>query len=353
MNSQELKLHIANNDKYEDILKDCGCHSFKNQEKYLRCSLDGKHNNSISLNKELLILKDFSGYYDGDIFSFVMKIKELSFADVIKYIHNILGLKYDGFKKLKIKDNKSDPLGLFKDIRKKSKLNIEDIQLERYDDNILNQYIPNLHIDWAKTIMNKTRDVFNIGYSVNQSRICIPHTHYETGEIVGVVGRTVLELHDELGVAKYFPLIKYKKSHNLYGLYENYKYIQKAGYVTVFEGEKSVLKRHTRFDYTCTSIGCHEMSDKQAEILKSLNVEVVIAFDKDVEMYKIMKNCERIYPLHNVSFILDRYDILKEKDSPSDANLKNYKKLFDNRINYTETIHQKFLEMKNKRSSHG
>ena len=32
---------------------------------------------------------------------------------------------------------------------------------------------------------------------------------------------------------------------NLYGLYENYDAIQKAGYVVVFEAEKSVLKRDT------------------------------------------------------------------------------------------------------------
>jgi len=42
---------------------------------------------------------------------------------------------------------------------------------------------------------------------------------------------------------KYFITPGMRKEINIYGLWENYKDIQKAGYIVIFEAEKSVLKK--------------------------------------------------------------------------------------------------------------
>lgn len=351
MNAQELKKYIIKNNYQKNILIYCDCHSIKKSKNWLRCSLKSKNNNAIGLNLKSLKIKDFSNSdLNGDLFSFIMNIKNISFAETIKEIHNLFNLKYEKYnKKVKNIKKNNDPLSFFKKIRKKSNNNIEIEDLKEYQNNIFDNYIPLLYKDWAKIITERTRKKFNIGFSPKKERIIIPHTHYEKGYMCGVIGRTVNELYDKLNIAKYYPIIPYKKSNNLYGLYENYAEIQKAGYVTVFEGEKAVLMRHTRLDSTCVSIGCNEISEQQIKILKSLNVEIVIAFDNDISLYQILKNCEKFYPLYNVSFIKDRWNILDKKDSPADANLKNYKKLFDRRIFYNDKIHKKFIEMKKRR----
>lgn len=354
MDKEQLKSYIDENDLYYNVLEFLDCHTIQESTKdFIRCSLDNKNNNSIGLQRKTFKVKDFSNMgLSGDIFSLIMDVKNVNFSESIKLLHNLFNLKYTKYTQEK-KESYKDPFCIFKKIRRKSKGFDEIDEMKKYSDNIINNWIPYLHTSWSCDMLEKTRKKFDIGFSIRDQRITIPHRHYETGDLIGVVGRTVNELQEELNIPKYFPLIKYPKSRNLYGLFQNYKHIQNLGYITVFEGEKSVHKRDARFDYSCVSIGCHEISNEQVKILKELNVEIIIAFDKDVSLFDILKNCEKFYPIKNVSFIYDKNNILSDKDSPADSNLGNYKNLFDNRIKYTEKIHNKFLEMKERKISNG
>ena len=66
--------------------------------------------------------------------------------------------------------------------------------------------------------------------------------------------------------------------------------------------------------------------------------------------YDILKMCEKFYPLYNISFIKDNFNILKEKDSPADANIDNFNILFKNRIKYDDKWHNVFLKMEDKQN---
>ena len=131
---------------------------------------------------------------------------------------------------------------------------------------------------------------------------------------------------------------------NLYGLQENYEGIQKAGDVCVYESEKSVLKRHSRLDRTGVAVGSHNLSDEQVKILVGINVNITLAYDKDIPLKHIRSECERFYGLRNISYIYDKYDLLKEKDSPADAPNKIYNYLFKHRIKYDEKEHREYLK---------
>ena len=61
-----------------------------------------------------------------------------------------------------------------------------------------------------------------------------------TGELLGYNARTSVENYELFDIPKYFITLGYQKQNNIYGLYENYKSIKEADYVTVFESEKSV-----------------------------------------------------------------------------------------------------------------
>ena len=156
-------------------------------------------------------------------------------------------------------------------------------------------------------------------------------------------------------IPKYFPIKPYLKSGNVYGLWENYKYIQEKGYCVVFEGQKSVLKRDTMLDYTATAVCGHDISEEQVKILAGLNLkEIIIAFDKDVMQHELRAQCEKFYGIRNVSYIYDKDDLLQDKDAPIDQGNEIYQYLFNNRIAYNINEHDEYLkylhEQKIKRS---
>ena len=338
METTELKQYIIDNNKICDILESLECKNIKEKGLFVTASFhNGDNPQGININKENLSFNSFSRDLKGDIFSLVMYIKDCDFYENIKYLHGILGLKLT-HKKKENKIETFDPLSLFKKIIATRYSQDEIEELNKYGEDVLHDYYPYLTKDWIieNGIIEPVRKKFDLGYSPKFNRIIIPHRHFETGEIVGIIGRTLNPLYKELDISKYYPIIKYNKSKNLYGLYENYAEIQNKGYVVVYESEKSVVRRSARLDNTGVALGCKNLSKYQLKILKSLNVEIIIALDNDVNLKETLEMCDLFYPSKKVSFIKDKWNILGEKDSPADTNIKNYDKLFKNRNNYNE-----------------
>jgi len=346
MTSIELKQYILDNNKLQEILKSLDCHGIKEYTKELRCGLPNHtSNNNIAINKETLSTKIFqsdSEIIRGDLLTLVMTIKNISFPEANKYLHKLLGLEY----KFKIKEDKSDkkdPLNVFKKVkRKRCVVNLDDIEL--YDEGIIKEYIPLPHIDWIRTdgILPFTCELFKVGYSADKRRITLPWRIWygEENDFAGVIGRTTIKEYSMLDIPKYFPLKKFPKSMHLYGLQENYKTIQEAGYVLVYESEKSTLKRHSRKDGTGVSIGSHCLSEEQVKILIGLNVSVIIAYDKDVSLQYIRSECEKFKFIRPIYFIYDKYDLLEDKMSPADASNTIFNYLLKHKIKYDKSEHK-------------
>jgi len=146
-------------------------------------------------------------------------------------------------------------------------------------------------------------------------------------------------------IPKFFKLSKtYPKGLNVYGLNENYQSIQEAGYCVVLEAQKSVIKRYSKKDETAVSIGNCELTEEQVRILISLNVEIIIALDEGISINHIRKECDKFYPIRKVSYMYDRWDLIKKgsKDSPADMQNKIYNFLRKHRTVYDESERRKF-----------
>ncbi|WP_252251252.1 DNA primase [Clostridium sp. VAP52] len=310
------------------------------------------HNNSTAtaIKKESLSVTIYGSDGDirGDIITLIMDIKFLVFPKAIKYIHKILGLKYYGINTKSKDTEKVDILRVFKKALKKYK-DYYDEELKILSEDITKEYEQIPYIEWVKEgILPRTQQIFGIGYSSKSNRVVIPHRYWcgNENDYVGLIGRTLVKNYDMFDIPKYFPLHKYHKSKNLYGLQENYKGIQEAGYVTVFEAEKSTLKRHSKKDYTGVSLFGHELSLEQAKILISLNVDIIIALDKDISLNFVRSICEMFYGIRNTYYIYDEYGLLNEKESPADKHEKIYKVLFNRRVKYDEKEHNEYLKYK-------
>lgn len=357
MTINELKEYIYNENKIEYILKQLGCHEIKyngQREYWSATQPDGDNPMGVVIrNNQYLNYRSFSrgvDYEDGkDLISLVEIVKKMSFIESVKYIHKILEIPFEFKKKEEKPQKKYDPLSVFKKVLRCNRRVIDVADIQILEDKLLNDFVPMLHISWLKQgITERTRRKFGLCYSYRHKRVVIPMKYWATGELLGFNQRTVVENYKEFGIKKYFITPTYPKQLNLYGLYENYDPIQKAGYVVVYEAEKSVLKRDSLNDSTGVALSGHTLSEEQVRILIGLNVEVVIAFDKDICVDEVRHACEKFKNIRKVSYIQDNNNILDEKDSPADARNKDFQFLFDNRIVYDREEQRKYQESLNK-----
>ena len=352
----ELKKYIFHEGKIEFILNEIGCghivyHPTKEYYSCSNCNGDNKTAINIS-NNEYLNCRNYTREKEFDEKSDLLTLvqynkslnnKNFSFFDTVKYLHKLLGLPLT-FKKQEEKKKVVDPLYIFKKVKaKRKRQNVLDFQV--LDESELQDFVPYVHIDFFREgIMSWTVKKFGLAYSYRFKRNVIPLRYWLTGELLGFNMRTSVENYELFDIKKYFITPGYPKQMNLFGLWENKQFIQEKGYVVVYEAEKSVLKRDSLNDSTGVAVSGHEISDEQVKILIGLNCEIIIAFDKDIDIDHIRHCCEKFYGIRKVSYIWDKYDLLGEKDSPADAQNKIFEFLMQYRITYDYEEHNKYLK---------
>ena len=353
MTALELKNYIYKNGKIPFVLESIGCGNITYHEKkdYYSCSnaVGGDCNNPAAINiknDSYLNYRNYTrnvSYDDGqDIISLVEYNKSCDFVEAMKYLHELFGFTYSYEKK--IEKPKNDSWFIFSKYatrrRKQSK------EFNPMDEGVLTDFVPYIHINLFKEgIIKKTIKKFELGYSYRWKRTIFPIRYWLDGTLMGYNARSSVENCEEFGIPKYFITPGLRKEINLYGLWQNYKEIQKAGYITVFEAEKSVLKRDSLNDPTGVALEGHFMSDEQVRIILGTGVkEVIIAMDKDVPIEEVWNMCEKFYGMRKVSYIYDEYNVLGPKDSPADAKNKVYKILFKYRRKYDAKKHHEYLK---------
>ena len=352
----ELKKYIFHEGKIEFILNEIGCghivyHPTKEYYSCSNCNGDNKTAINIS-NNEYLNCRNYTREKEFDEKSDLLTLvqynkslnnKNFSFFDTVKYLHKLLGLPLT-FKKQEEKKEVVDPLYIFKKVKaKRKRQNVLDFQV--LDESELQDFVPYVHIDFFREgIMPWTVKKFGLAYSYRFKRNVIPLRYWLTGELLGFNMRTSVENYELFDIKKYFITPGYPKQMNLFGLWENKQFIQEKGYVIVYEAEKSVLKRDSLNDSTGVAVSGHEISDEQVKILIGLNCEIIIAFDKDIDIDHIRHCCEKFYRIRKVSYIWDKYDLLGEKDSPADAQNKIFEFLMQYRVTYDYEEHNKYLK---------
>lgn len=350
INANDLKEYIVENNCVPTILESLGCHDIKEYRDEWRAALPNKKNKTaVCVKKESLssAIRTGDGSTKGDIFTVVMDIKNISFGKANRYLHKLLGLVYS-YESKNDNEDKPDPLQIFKKVKRRTHKLDKDIPV--YDESCMKEYIDLPYIGWVREgILPMACKRFNIGYSYDRKRIVIPERKWDgdDNEYIGITGRTTIPNYEFLDIPKYFKLSNtYPKGLNVYGLNENYKSIQEAGYAIIMESQKSVLKRYSRLDKTGVAIGSCEITDEQVRILIGLNVELCICLDEGISLQHIRKECEKFYKIRKVSYMYDGWGLLKKgsKDSPADANNKIFNFMFKHRTIYDENEHNKYLE---------
>lgn len=215
-----------------------------------------------------------------------------------------------------------------------------------YPEEVLNIFDKIYPPEWiVEGITKASMDTYNILFSMSRNQIIIPHYNYD-GHLVGIRGR-LLNKEEAETYGKYMPLriedtlYRHRLMFNLYGLHLSKVNIKRKGIAILFEGEKSVLKYESFFGDNISAAVCgSSISKAQIDLLSKAGAkEVVIAFDKEFSnnkeratyYNKLCSIAERFTRHMDFSIIMDRENLLTEKDSPIDQGVDIFNQLLKTR----------------------
>lgn len=351
MNAENFKEYLKEDlERIEKVLESAGCHSiWRSGDEIRSATPDGRNHTAVSVNVDTLFCRVYQEgeTWRGDIISLVQYFRKEKFSETFRFLKGIFGLSGKF-----VKENKIDPLATFKQLRKGTKIitNLNELEVPKFGMETLSDFVMLPHINFFyEGITLQTQEIFKICYDPQQDRIVIPHFAWDDIDaIVGMTGRTLrskIEI-EEFKIPKYWNYVKgYKKMYNLFGFSHSLPFIVKNKMIIIFEAEKSVMKNwsQTRNEGFSVSVGGHEISSVQAQIILQntpADVEVVVAFDKDVMTMKdddgnqigeqyLREQCSKFSKYRKTSYIWDNPDfpILGEKDSPIDKGVVKFQHL--------------------------
>lgn len=336
MDVKHLKEFVYENNRIVDILTELGMHHIRwcDGNKYITCAMpDGDNPSStVIYNNEHFNVTAYTRnikdpFNNSDLISLTCFVKKLYFSQAIKYLCDLCGLDY-------YTNSEEELPASILWMRQLRQMNTgindeEEIPLKPIDDYVLTYYHQQPIADWIKYdgVSYDVQQEFEIGFDLQTERVTIP-IRDDIGNLVGVKGRLWSGLESE-SRPKYMYLERCAKSQILYGLHKALPYIKQKGSVIVCESEKGVLQLWSQGYMNSVSLGGHSFSKTQLEKITRLDVSVIIAFDEDIDEIDVIIECDKFMDYVDIYYLMDKDNILGEKESPMDDGGK-FKKLMEN-----------------------
>lgn len=333
MKSSDLKEYIIEQNCIDTILEDLGCGNIVLHNGYYTCSNpDGNNKSAVTvyINENLTVINYTrciaKNKRTTDLFDLVAFYKDCSFPEALKYVHGILGLDY--YQEREEPCESLQILRMLKDMSSHDGFE-KDEPLKPISENILGYYLPYGSKMWEDSNVSlTTQRFFELSFDPCTNSVAIP-IRDELGTLIAVKARR-LEYNSNIGESKYFFLEPGAKSQVLYGLYQNSKLIQSQGVVYVGESEKFVHQLY-EMGYYGVSTGGSKVSKRQIEMLTRLGVKICFCFDQDIPEEDLNNIANGFMNGISIYAIIDKDNILDEKESPSD-NPQKWQHLIKNNI---------------------
>lgn len=324
MDIRDLKEEILNRDLLLDILSEIGCHHVQDRGDYIQCgNKDGDNPKSIVVYKnEYISCINYTRQITkngraADIFDLIAYAEDCSFAEAMKFVCELAGLEYYG--------EREDLPESLQILRMLKDMSINDTDednsvVKPISEKILSYYLPygnKMFEDDGISI--EVQKEFEIGYCPCTNYITIP-IRDSLGVLVGVKGRYFGD-PDEYH-SKYTYIERCNKGKIIYGYWQNKDYIKNNQYIYVVESEKAVQQLATMGIRSCVSTGGKTISKYQVEEIIRTGCTPIFAFDKDVNEDELQEIASMFIDGVTVYAIIDKDNILNEKESPSDCQQK-------------------------------
>lgn len=184
-------------------------------------------------------------------------------------------------------------------------------------------------------IEQEVMDLFGVRIDDIGNRIVYPVYDIE-GNLINVKGRTRYENYKAMKIAKYINYYPVGVMDYFQGLETTLPYIQEENEVIIFESVKSVMKAYGWGYKNCVSAEKHTLTPEQIDLLIKLRVNVVLAYDSDVNYFKdeVREDIDKLRRVTNVYIIEDKQKLLggaKTKNAPVDCGLDIWEELYSDK----------------------
>lgn len=276
----------------------------------------------------------FSCGTGGRVFGFLTKICKMTREEAIQYGMNILGIDVS-------KMCKSETIKYLKSVKRQTRI----VDGEKFVHPILPKYAIEKYsrepvLEWEKEgIKPEIIDLFGVRIDNYTNRIVYPVYDLD-GNLINVKGRTRYKEYKLLGLTKYMNYNKIGVMDYFQCLNVTLPYIKEKNEVIIFESIKSVMKAYGWGYKNCVSAEKHVLTDEQILLLVQLKVNVVFAYDSDVDYNctAVKKDIDKLRMITNVFVIMDDDGVLggeKGKNAPVDLGEDIWENLYKERRKVT------------------
>lgn len=333
MDIRDLKEEILNRELISDILAELGCHHVRDKGDYIQAgNKDGDNPSSIVVYKnEYISCINYTRQITkngraADIFDLIAYVKDCSFAEAMQFVCNLAGLEYYG--------ERNDLPESLQILRMLKDMSVNDDDEDNSSVKPISEKILSYYLHYGNSMFEydnislEVQKEFEVGYCPQTNYITIP-IRDSLGALVGVKGRYFGE-PDEIH-SKYTYIERCNKGKILYGYWQNKDYIKNSKYIYIVESEKAVQQLASMDIRCCVSTGGKTISKYQVEEITRTGCTPILAFDKDVDEVELENISSMFMDGITVYAIIDKDNILDEKESPSD-NPEKWTKLVNNHI---------------------
>lgn len=287
---------------------------------------NGDNTASLSFNKEKQTYYCLGCKKRGNIFTFVKTYHKMSNEEAIAEL-----CKYGN---LDVGELKAPP-DVIKHLRKMKKtFNTKAIEINRkpLDKDCMIVYNHNPIKEWLdEGISQEVLDKYIVRYDTLDKAIVFP-IFDNLGNIINIKKRTLRPDFNAKKIPKYIYLHKLLKLDYLYGFAQNKDKYGEYKNLFIFEGEKSVLKMETFGYYNALALGTSSITKEQANTLIKTGKRICICMDKGISLPEIIERFKYLSRFTNTYVIIDRQNLLENKDSPIDKGIDVFKQLYAEKI---------------------
>lgn len=295
-----------------------------------RCPLHIDNTPSFSITPAKNSYYCFSCGKSGGIIGYLMDYEGMNFEDAVKKAANLANLDMS-------KMCRSQTMSFLKRIRQA----LSNKQKPVFKHTILNnseieKYNTEKVQEWLdEGIEQEVMDLFGVRVDNWNNRIVYP-VYDIAGNLINVKARTRYPNYKQLRIPKYINYFQIGVMDYFQGLNITLPYIKEKNEIIIFESVKSVMKAYGWGYKNCVSAEKHTLTDEQILLLVKLRVNVVFAYDADINYWQpdVRRDIEKLKRVTNVHVVEDTNLLLggaDSKNAPVDLGKEVWDELYESK----------------------